>query len=55
MILNSHKTAWDEKWLQKHGLNGFLELPICNEDFIVPGELKDAICNLIWESYYFTK
>ena len=44
MLLNKH-VQFNENFLKDTGLDGFLELPMSNEQVIIPEELIDSLMN----------
>ena len=43
MIRMAYKSVWNEEWLKKRNFDGFLKLPMNEESFEVPEDLKAAM------------
>ena len=48
MIRMAYTQVWDDEWLKKRNLDGFLRLPMSEESFDVPDELKTAMKNVYY-------
>ena len=50
MARQAYKAVWNDKYLEDGGLDGFLRLPMSEESFPVPEELKAAMRTVYYSS-----